>query len=379
MSKRDYYEVLGVGRSATPEELKKAYRGLARKLHPDVNKDDPKAEEKFKEVSEAYEVLSDEQRRANYDRFGHDDPMQGAGGGAGGFGGFSGQDFGGFNDIFDMFFGGGGGGRSRGPQRGADLEYQLTIDFKDAAFGLKKEIEIPRTETCDVCTGTGAKPGTKVETCATCHGSGMQEVYTNTPLGRMVNRRTCPTCRGSGKKISTPCTECKGQGTVRRRRKIEINIPAGVDTGTRMRVTGAGEAGDRGAPSGDLYIVIRVNTHDFFKREGNDIYCEVPITFVQAALGDEITVPTLYGRETLRVPEGTQTGTLFHLRSKGMPKLGNGVSKGDQHVRVIVQTPSKLTDRQKELFRELSREFGEDTHEQSKSFFERMKSSFLGE
>lgn len=379
MSKRDYYEVLGVGRSATPEELKKAYRGLARKLHPDVNKEDPKAEEKFKEVSEAYEVLSDEQRRANYDRFGHDDPMQGAGGGAGGFGGFSGQDFGGFNDIFDMFFGGGGGGRSRGPQRGADLEYQLTIDFKDAAFGLKKEIEIPRTETCDVCTGTGAKPGTKVETCATCHGSGMQEVYTNTPLGRMVNRRTCPTCRGSGKKISTPCTECKGQGTVRRRRKIEINIPAGVDTGTRMRVTGAGEAGDRGAPSGDLYIVIRVNTHDFFKREGNDIYCEVPITFVQAALGDEITVPTLYGRETLRVPEGTQTGTLFHLRSKGMPKLGNGVSKGDQHVRVIVQTPSKLTDRQKELFRELSREFGEDTHEQSKSFFERMKSSFLGE
>ncbi len=379
MSKRDYYEVLGVDRSATPEELKKAYRGLARKLHPDVNKEDPKAEEKFKEVSEAYEVLSDEQRRANYDRFGHDDPMQGAGGGAGGFGGFSGQDFGGFNDIFDMFFGGGGGGRSRGPQRGADLEYQLTIDFKDAAFGLKKEIEIPRTETCDVCTGTGAKPGTKVETCATCHGSGMQEVYTNTPLGRMVNRRTCPTCRGSGKKISTPCTECKGQGTVRRRRKIEINIPAGVDTGTRMRVTGAGEAGDRGAPSGDLYIVIRVNTHDFFKREGNDIYCEVPITFVQAALGDEITVPTLYGRETLRVPEGTQTGTLFHLRSKGMPKLGNGVSKGDQHVRVIVQTPSKLTDRQKELFRELSREFGEDTHEQSKSFFERMKSSFLGE
>nr|NNM91050.1 molecular chaperone DnaJ [Bacilli bacterium] len=379
MSKRDYYEVLGVDRSATPEELKKAYRGLARKLHPDVNKEDPKAEEKFKEVSEAYEVLSDEQRRANYDRFGHDDPMQGAGGGAGGFGGFSGQDFGGFNDIFDMFFGGNGGGRSRGPQRGADLEYQLTIDFKDAAFGLKKEIEIPRTETCDVCTGTGAKPGTKVETCATCHGSGMQEVYTNTPLGRMVNRRTCPTCRGSGKKISTPCTECKGQGTVRRRRKIEINIPAGVDTGTRMRITGAGEAGDRGAPSGDLYIVIRVNTHDFFKREGNDIYCEVPITFVQAALGDEITVPTLYGRETLRVPEGTQTGTLFHLRSKGMPKLGNGVSKGDQHVRVIVQTPSKLTDRQKELFRELSREFGEDTHEQSKSFFERMKSSFLGE
>ncbi|MCY0875991.1 MAG: molecular chaperone DnaJ [Firmicutes bacterium] len=375
MSKRDYYEVLGVSQSASQDEIKKAYRGLARKLHPDVNKDDPNAETKFKELSEAYEVLSDTTKRSQYDRFGHQDPTAGAGGFGGGF---QGQDFGGFGDIFDMFFGG-AGGRGRGPQRGADLEYTMAIEFKDAAFGLKKEIEIPRTETCDVCSGTGAKPGTKVETCPTCKGSGAQEFVTNTPLGRMVNRRTCPTCQGTGKRITTPCTACKGAGTVRKRRKIEVNIPAGVDTGTRMRISGGGEAGDHGAPPGDLYIVIRVNKHDFFEREGNDIWCEVPITFVQAALGDEVTVPTLYGRETLRVPEGTQTGTVFHLRAKGMPRLGNGVAKGDQHVRVIVQTPSRLTDRQKDLFRELSREFGEESHEQSRNIFERMKSAFLGE
>lgn len=376
MSKRDYYEVLGVSQSASQDEIKKAYRSLARKLHPDVNKDDPSASDKFKEVSEAYEVLSDSDKRAQYDRFGHQDPtQQGAGFGGAGFQG----DFGGFSDIFDMFFGGNGGGRGRGPQRGADLEYTLAIDFKDAAFGLTKEIEIPRTETCTVCSGSGAKPGTKVETCSTCQGSGVQEFVTNTPLGRMVNRRSCPTCHGTGKKIVTPCTECRGSGTVRKRRKIEVKIPPGVDTGTRMRVNGAGEAGDHGAPSGDLYIVIRVNKHDFFQRDGNDVYCEVPVTIVQAALGDEITVPTLYGRETLKVPEGTQTGTVFTLRGKGMPRLGNGVARGDQRVRVVLQTPSRLTDRQRELFRELSREFGEEAHEQSRSFFDRVKSALRGE
>ena len=371
VSKRDYYEVLGVSQSASQDDIKKAYRSLARKLHPDVNKDDPGTEDKFKEVSEAYEVLSDTERRAQYDRFGHQDPSQGAG-----FGGFQG-DFGGINDIFDMFFG--GGGRTRGPQRGADLEYTLGIEFKDAAFGLNREIEIPRTETCDVCGGSGAKPGTKVDTCTTCRGSGVQEFVTNTPLGRMVNRRTCSACQGTGKRIATPCTACRGAGTVRKRRKIEVKVPPGVDTGTRLRISGAGEAGASGAPPGDLYIVIRVNKHDFFDREGNDIYCEVPITFVQAALGDEITVPTLYGRESIRVPEGTQTGTVFHLRSKGMPRLGNGIARGDQHVRVVIQTPSRLTERQKELFRELSREFGEDSHEQSRSLFDRMKSAFLGD
>ncbi len=374
MNKRDYYEVLGVSQSASQDEIKKAYRSLARKLHPDVNKDDATAAEQFKEVTEAYEVLSDADKRAQYDRFGHQDPSQGAGfGGAGGFQG----DFGGFGDIFDMFFG--GGGRPRGPQRGSDLEYTLAIDFKDAAFGLTKEIEIPRTETCSVCSGSGAKPGTKVETCSTCQGSGMQEFVTNTPLGRMVNRRACPTCHGTGKRIATVCVECRGAGTVRRRRKIEVKIPPGVDTGTRMRINGAGEAGEQGASSGDLYIVIRINKHDFFQREGNDVYCEVPITFVQAALGDEITVPTLYGREIIRIPEGTQSGTMFQLRGKGMPRLGNGVARGDQRVRVVLQTPSRLTERQKELFRELSREFGEDAHEQSRSFFDRVKSALRGE
>lgn len=368
MSKRDYYEVLGVSQSASQDEIKKAFRGLARQLHPDVNKDDPAAADKFKEVNEAYEVLSDPDKRAQYDRFGHQDPGQG---------GFQGGDFGGINDIFDMFFG--GGNRSRGPARGADLEYQLTIEFKDAAFGLKREIEIPRMETCPTCSGSGAKPGTKVETCSTCKGSGVQEFVTNTPLGRMVNRRSCPTCGGSGKRIATPCTECRGQGIVRRRRKIEVNIPPGVDTGTRMRIADAGEAGERGAPPGDLYISIRVREHDFFQRDGNDIYCEIPITFVQAALGDEITVPTLYGRESVRVPEGTQTGTMFHLRGKGMPRLGNGVARGDQHVRVVVQTPTKLSEKQKELFREMSREFGDEAHEQSRTFFDRVKSALRGE
>lgn len=376
MSKRDYYEVLGVDRSASQDDIKKAYRSLARKLHPDVNKDDPAAADKFKEVNEAYEVLSDADKRAQYDRFGHQDPAQGGFGG--GFQGGSGAGFGGLDDIFDMFFGG-GGARSRGPARGADLEYQMTIEFKDAAFGLKREIEIPRSESCPTCSGTGAKPGTRVETCAACRGSGVQEFVTNTPLGRMVNRRTCPTCQGTGQRIASPCPECRGQGVVRRRRKLEVNIPPGVDTGTRMRIAGAGEAGERGAQPGDLYIVIRVKEHDFFERDGNDIWCEIPVTFVQAALGDEITVPTLYGRETLRIPEGTQTGSVFHLKGKGMPRLGNGVAKGDQHVRIVVQTPTRLNERQKELFRELSREFGEEAHEQSRTFFERVKSALRGE
>jgi molecular chaperone DnaJ len=372
LNKRDYYEVLGVDRSASPDEIKKAYRSLARKLHPDVNKSDPTAAEQFKEVSEAYEVLSDATKRAQYDQFGHIDPA------AGGFGGgAAGADFSGFGDIFDMFFG--GSGRSRGPARGADLEYNMTIDFKEAAFGVKKEVELPRLETCDACGGSGAKPGTRVDTCPTCRGSGVQEVVTNTPFGRMVNRRTCQACRGTGRKISSPCPECRGSGSVRRRRKIEINVPPGVDTGTRMRVQGGGEAGDHGAPPGDLYVVIRVREHDFFERDGLDIWCEVPITFAQAALGDELTVPTLWGRETLRIPEGTQTQTVFHLKGKGMPRLGNGIAKGDQHVRVVVQTPTKLSERQKELLRELARESGEDANEQTRTFFERMKSALRGE
>ena len=376
--KRDYYEVLGVDRSATEEEIKKAYRRLARQYHPDVNKA-PDAEEKFKEVKEAYEVLSDPQKRANYDRFGHADPNQGMGGGgfSGDFGGF-----GGFGDIFDMFFGGGSSRRNpNAPQRGADLQFSLEVEFKDAVFGKEEEIQIPRTELCDDCHGSGAKPGTKPEVCSACRGTGQQETVQSTPFGRIVNRRTCPACGGQGTIIRQRCAACSGTGRVKRMRRIHIRIPAGVDDGSQLRIAGEGEPGLRGGPPGDLYIVIRVKPHEFFEREGDDIYCEVPLTFTQAALGDEIEVPTLTERVKLRIPPGTQTGTYFRLRGKGVPRLRRGGS-GDQHVRVVVVTPTNLTERQKELLRELGKELGarpvEVTHDKHRSLFDRMKKAFLG-
>lgn len=365
MSKRDYYEVLGVNRNATEDEIKKAYRKLARKYHPDVNRDDPEAEEKFKEVNEAYEVLSDKEKRARYDQFGHADPGAGFGGGTGDFG-----DFGGFGDIFDMFFG--GGGRQRGPRRGADLQYNLQIGFEEAAKGAEKEIEIPRTEECPTCHGSGAKPGTHPETCSVCRGTGMQEQVISTPLGRMVNRRPCQACGGDGKIIREPCAQCRGAGTIRVRKKIHVKIPAGVDTGNRIRISGAGEAGDKGAPPGDLYIVVYVREHEFFERDGDDLHCRVPISFVQAALGDEIEVRTLDGKVKLRIPEGTQTGTSFRLRGKGMPRL-NSTYRGDLHVRVVVVTPTDLTEKQRELLRQLGEELGIKPNEQHKTFFEKVK------
>lgn len=376
MSKRDYYEVLGVAKGASTDEVKKAYRKLARTYHPDVNKEDPNAAEKFKEVTEAYEVLSDENKRARYDQFGHEDPAQGMGG-AGGFGGGQGfGDFGGFGDIFDMFFGGAGG---RGPQRGADLEYELQVDFEDAAFGVEEEIQIPRTETCPTCSGSGAKPGSKRETCTACHGTGQQETVVSTPFGRMVNRKVCSVCHGRGVRISEPCRDCNGQGVRRVRRTVKINVPPGVDTGTHLRMPGAGESSPSGGQPGDLHIVIRVRTHEIFEREGSNVFVDVPLTYVQAALGDEIDVPTLDGKVKLRIPEGTQTGTLFRLRGKGIPKLGNAHQRGDQHVRVHVLTPTNLTDRQRELLRDLGKELGETTQEQSRTFIDRMKSAFLGD
>jgi molecular chaperone DnaJ len=367
VSKRDYYEVLGVSRTASTDEIKKAYRKLARKYHPDVNKDDPQAEEKFKEITEAYEVLSDNEKRARYDQFGHEDP------GAAGFGGqgFSGfGDFGGFGDIFDMFFG--GGGRPRGPRQGADLQYNLQLDFKEAAFGVEKELEVPRMEECQTCHGTGSKPGFSPETCKICRGTGVQEQIINTPLGRMVNRRTCQACGGDGKRITHPCSECHGAGQVRVRRKIHVKIPAGVDTGNRIRIPGAGEAGEKGAKPGDLYVIVHVREHEFFRREGQDVYCEVPISFVQAALGDEIEVETLDGRARLRIPEGTQSGTLFRLRGRGIPFVHSD-RRGDQHVRVNVITPRQLTEKQKELLRQLGKELGVNPQEQTRSFFERVR------
>ncbi|GIP15340.1 chaperone protein DnaJ [Paenibacillus montaniterrae] len=372
--KRDYYEVLGVGKDASGEDIKKAYRKLARQYHPDVNKA-ADAEDKFKEVKEAYDVLSDDGKRATYDRYGHVDPNQGMGGAGG-------ADFGGFGDIFDMFFGGGGRQRDpNAPQRGKDLQYTMTIEFKEAVFGKETEVTIPREESCDTCHGTGAKPGTSPKVCSTCHGTGQQEVVQNTPFGRIANRRVCQTCRGTGKIIVDKCGTCHGDGRVRKQRRIKVNIPAGVDDGQQIRISGEGEGGRNGGPAGDLYIVLRVKSHEYFDREGDDIYLEVPITFAQAALGDEIEVPTLTERVKMKIPAGTQTGKYFRLKGKGVPKL-RGIGNGDQHVKVTVVTPTNLTEEQKELLRQfggLSSSTPANNEEHHESIFERMKKAFRGE
>lgn len=374
MSKRDYYEVLGVPKTATEDDLKKAYRKLARKYHPDLNPDNrEEAERKIKEVNEAYEVLSDSQKRAQYDQFGHD-AFQAGQSGAGGFNPFGGAG-GGFSDIFDMFFGQsgfGGGGQRNGPEKGADLRFDMEISFEQAAFGVETEVQIPRTEECPNCHGSGAAPGTHPETCPQCKGSGQTQVVQNTPFGRMVNVRACERCHGEGKIVHNPCRECRGQGRVRRNRKITVKIPAGVDTGSRLRVAHEGEAGLRGGPQGDLYVYIFVKPHKLFTREGNDVLCEVPVSFVQAALGDEIDVPTLDGKVKMRVPEGTQSGTVLRLKDKGIPYLrGNG--RGDQNVRIKVVTPHKLTDRQKQLLQEFAKAGGENINPEEKGFFKKMK------
>jgi molecular chaperone DnaJ len=375
MSKRDYYEILGVGKDASKDEMKKAYRKLSKKYHPDINKE-ADADEKFKEISEAYEVLSDEQKRAQYDRFGHTDPNQGFGGGAD----FGGGGFGGFEDIFNTFFGGGGGRRRdpNAPRQGADLQYTMSLTFEEAVFGKDTEIEIPREEECDTCHGSGAKPGTKVNTCSHCNGSGQLNVEQNTPFGRIVNKRVCHYCNGTGKQIKEKCSTCGGAGKVQKRRKISVKIPAGIDDGQQLRVTGQGEPGINGGPAGDLYVVFHVRSHDFFERNGDDIYCEMPVTFAQAALGDEIEVPTLHGKVKLKVPAGTQTSTRFRLKGKGVPNV-RGYGTGDQHVQVKVVTPSKLTDKQKQLLREFADISGQIPDEQHESFFDKVKKAFKGE
>lgn len=378
MAKRDYYDILGISKGASQEEIKKAYRKLARKYHPDVNPGDETAEEKFKEASEAYEVLGDEQKRANYDQFGH------AGDPGAGFGGFQGGGgFGGFDDIFDMFFSGGtgfggGGGNARRPQRGADLRYDLTVDFKEAVFGVKKDISIPRTENCTTCDGTGSAPGTTPSNCRTCGGTGQVQVTQSTPFGRFQSIRACHHCHGTGEVITSPCNDCHGQGRVRRTRNISITIPAGVDTGSRLRVAGEGEAGTLGGPPGDLYVVLRVKPHKKFQRQRQDIFIEIPITIVQATLGDEIIVPTLDGDDSVKIPEGTQSGARFTLKGKGVPKL-QGSGRGDQHISVQVVTPTNLNEKQKELLKEFGKTLGQSNFNvKDKSFFEKVKEAFMG-
>ncbi|HWJ02543.1 MAG TPA: molecular chaperone DnaJ [Verrucomicrobiae bacterium] len=373
MSKRDYYEVLGVGKEASETEIKKAFRKLARQYHPDVNPGDKGAEAKFKEINEAYEVLSDSQKKAQYDQFGHAAFSQGAEGGFGGFGG--GGDFG-FGDIFDMFFGG-GGQRRNGPAKGADLRYNLDMTFEEAAFGLEKDINVPRNENCDNCGGTGAAPGSSPKTCPKCNGSGQIQYTQSTPFGRFVQSRVCEECRGNGKIIEKPCPDCGGVGTVRKVRKIHVAIPAGVDTGSRVRVTGEGEPGERNGPHGDLYIYIKIKPHKFFHREGNDVITEMNISFPQAALGDEIEVPTLDGKVSLKVPEGTQSGTFFRLRGKGIPDV-HGRGRGDQHVKVTVVIPGKLDEKQKDILRQFADTLGENPAGVEKGFFEKVKDAFIG-
>ena len=379
-TKRDYYDVLGVSKSADATELKKAYRKLAMKYHPDKNPGDKEAEEKFKEINEAYEVLSDETKRRNYDQFGHEGVN---GQGFGGAGGFGGQGFGGFDDIFgdifgDMFgggFGGGGRQRRRGPERGADIKQRVTISFEEAAFGKKVQVKINRSEECEECHGSGAKPGTSKKTCPTCNGSGQVQSVQRTPFGNIASTRTCSTCNGEGEVIDSPCTKCHGKGSIRKTKTIEVDIPAGIDAGQMIKLGGQGELGSRGGPRGDLYIEVNVNSHPLFTREGYDVYLEMPITFAQATLGDKIQVPTLDGKVEYEIPEGTQTGTVFRLKGKGIPKLRSNV-RGDQYVKVTVEIPKKLNDKQKELVRQFAKECGGEVHQKQKTLADKIDKFF---
>ena len=352
MAKKDLYEVLGLQKGASEKEIKSAFRKLAIKYHPDKNPGDKAAEENFKEINEAYQVLSDPQKKAQYDQFGTtDNSAFGQSGGGASYGGA--QDFGDFGDIFESFFGGGFGGGSQrrrtGPRRGADLEYNLDLTFEEAMFGVEKEISITRTEDCDVCKGSGAKKGSHPETCKTCHGSGVVRTQRQTLFGNMLQEGACPTCGGAGEVISEQCDSCKGKGQTKQRRKITVNVPAGVDTGNVMPLRGQGDKGAKGGSQGDLHIVLRVKPHKLFKRRGNDIYVDEHVNIAEAALGKEISVPTIDGDVSYEVPAGTQSGTLFRLKGKGVPVVNSrNNARGDQYVNVIVDVPKKLNDAQKE-------------------------------
>lgn len=379
MAKRDYYEVLGVGKTASDEEIKSAYRKKAKECHPDLHPNDKGAEERFKEVNEAYEVLADGNKRARYDQFGHEAPNMG---GPGGFdftgGGFGSGSFSGFESIFDTFFGGGGmGGRERrnAPERGNDLRYDMTISFEEAAFGCKKEFRFQRTEFCDTCKGSGAKPGTTPKKCTACNGTGQVRATANSFFGQVVTQRPCSACNGEGKIITDKCTKCGGSGRVRATRTATVNIPAGIDNGQVIPMTGQGEPGARGGQSGDLYVYVSVKPHKLFKRDGYNLYCEIPLSVTQAALGGEIEIPTLEGPLRHTIPEGTQNDAEFRFRGRGIQML-RGSGKGDLYVKVRVDIPKRLTDRQKELLKQFEDSLTGREYEGRRSFFDRMKDLF---
>lgn len=377
--KRDYYEVLGLQKGASEDEIKKAFRKMAMKYHPDRNPDDKEAEEKFKEINEAYTILSDPDKKSKYDRFGHAGVDPNAGFGGGGFGG----GFGGFEDIFDMFsgFGGGFGGfgghqqRANAPRKGRDLQKAITITFEEAAFGVKKEIEITKYVKCSTCDGEGAKPGTSKRTCPTCGGSGQVSEARRTPIGVFQNVTTCHQCNGAGTIIDEPCSDCKGTGKVRKTIKLNIDIPAGVDNESVIPIRGQGEPGVNGGPMGDLYIVISVKPHKLFKRQGNDLYLEMPISFDQAALGAEITVPTLEGKVSYKIPAGTQPGTVFRLRDKGI-KILRREAKGDLFVKVNLEVPTKLNGKQKKAISQMAEVVTEECYQKKGGFAEKLKELF---